>query len=207
MNLTERQYERIARRLDGQAVALGPDEQAVCDEIAGQEAQLSPALAVGANPSPGVLQRAKALAEIGLQENLLGEMLKTDVPPLAMDRAWRAAQAALARPQRMLLRVGAVAASVAVAAGVLLTLTLIGRQPGSTTSAPPALAASQAVPADVYVASVSAAQDPAINLLAVEIDQLEADVVASVPPASLDIGLDQAERAIEEFWLDEALVE
>ncbi|MBL7134605.1 MAG: hypothetical protein ISS78_10950 [Phycisphaerae bacterium] len=66
---------------------------------------------------------------------------------------------------------------------------------------------SRSVPADVYLASVSATQDPAINLLAVEIDQLEADVLASALPASLDIGLDQAERAIEEFWLDDVLVE
>ncbi len=205
MNLTERQYERIARRLDGEAVALLADEQAVCDEIAGDEARLVPALAVPDGPSRGGLRRAEILAQIGLQENLLGEMLDVDVPPAAMGRAWRRTQVALARPQRMLLRVGAVAASVAVAAGVLLTLTLIGRQPGGpVASTPPA---SRSVPADVYLASVSAAQDPAINLLAVEIDQLEADVLASALPASVDIGLDQAERTIEEFWLDDVLVE
>lgn len=205
MNLTERQYERIARRLDGEAVALLADEQAVCDEIAGDEARLAPALAVPAELSCSGLLRTEIMVEIGLQENLLGEMLDVDVPPAAMGRAWRRTQAALARPQRTLLRVGAVAASVAVAAGVLLTLTLIGQQPGGPVGSTPPV--SRSVPADVYLASVSATQDPAINLLAVEIDQLEADVLASALPASLDIGLDQAERAIEEFWLDDVLVE
>jgi len=205
MNLTERQYERIARRLDGQAVALDRDEQAVCDEIRGDEARLAPALAVRAGPTRAGLRRADILARIGLQENLLGKMLDVDVPPAAMDRAWQRTRAALARPQWRPLRVGAVAASVAVVAGVLLTLTLIGRQPADPVA--PTSSVSQSVPTDVYVASVSAGRDPAINLLAVEIDQLEADVVASALPASVDIGLDQAERAVEEFWLDDMLVE
>ena len=67
--------------------------------------------------------------------------------------------------------------------------------------------ASRAAMADAYLASVWAAQDPVINFLAAEIDQLEADVVASAPPAPVDIDLDQAERAVEEFWLDDAILE
>jgi hypothetical protein len=31
--------------------------------------------------------------------------------------------------------------------------------------------------------------------------------LASAPPAPVDIGLDQAERAIEEFWLDDVILE
>jgi hypothetical protein len=46
-----------------------------------------------------------------------------------------------------------------------------------------------------------------MNFLAAEIDQLEADVVASAPPATVDIGLDQAEMAVEEFWLDDTILE
>ena len=199
MNLTERQYERIARCLDGEAVALSADEQAACDEIAADQAQLATVLSAPAEASREVLRQTGVLAQIGMQEKLLGEMLDVDVPQAAIDRAWGRTQTAIARPRRILLRLGAVAASVAIAAGVLLTLTLIGPQPGG-----PVAPTAQA---EAYVASVVAVQDPAIELLAAEIDQLEAEVLASVPPASLDIGLDQAERAIEEFWLDDMLVE
>lgn len=199
MNLTEQQYERIARCLDGKAVALSVDEQAVFDEIAADELRLAPALAAPGAASSKVLRRTEILAQIGVQEKLLGEMLDVDVPPAAMDKAWERTKVAIARPQRILFRVGAVAASVAVAAGVLLTLTLIRPQPHATLA--------RASQAEAYIASVAASQDPAIELLAVEIDQLEAEVLASAPPASLDIGLDQAERAIQELWLDDVMVE
>lgn len=199
MNLTEQQYERIARRLDGEAVALSAGEQAACAEIAADEARLARALSISAEAGSEVLRQTEILAQIGMQEKLLGEMLDVDVPQIAIDKAWERTQTATARSQRTLFRVGAIAASIAIAAGVMLTLTLIGSQQGG-----PAAPAAQA---EAYVASVVAAQDPAIELLAAEIDQLEAEVLASAPPASLDIGLDQAERAIEEFWLDDMLVE
>ena len=51
MNLTEQQYERVARYLDGQDLALSADEQAVRDEIADDEGLLAPALAVPAEES------------------------------------------------------------------------------------------------------------------------------------------------------------
>lgn len=200
MNLTEQQYERIARRLDGEDVALSAYEQAACDEIADGQAQLAPALETPAEAGSAVLRQTGILAQIGMQEKLLGEMLDVDVPQAAIDKAWERTRFAMARPQRILFRVGAIAASVAVAAGVLLTLTLTGPQPGG----PVAPGMQQA---EAYVASVAAVQDPAIELLAAEIDQLEAEVLASAPPVSLDIGLDQAERAIEELWLDDMLVE
>ncbi len=212
MNLTEQQYERVARYLDGQDLALSPAEQAVCDEIAGGEGMLAPALAAPAKASLTCIRRAKVLVEIGLHENAMGGILDVDVPSASMDRAWRRTQAALARPQRRLFGVAAAAAAVAAAA-VLLVMTMISQQPGHSTRAGNIASGSKPAPAgqtamaDAYVASVSAAQDPVMNLLAAEIDQLEADVVASAPPAPVDIGLDQAEKAIQEFWLDDAMLE
>jgi hypothetical protein len=212
MNLTEQQYERVARCLDGQDLALSPDERAVRDEIAGYEDLLAPELAAPDEKSRAGIRRAKVLVEIGLHEDAIGAILDVDVPTEAMDRAWRRTRAALARPQRRLLGVAAAAASVAAAAAVLLAMAMIAEQPMrsntvNVASAPKVAPASPAAIAEVYVASVSAAQDPVINLLAAEIDQLEADVVASAPPAPMDIGLDQAERAIEEFWLDDVVLE
>jgi hypothetical protein len=213
MNLTEQQYERVARYLDGQDLTLSPDEQAVRDEIAGDEGLLAPALAVPAEESLAGIRQAKVLVEIGIRENALGGILDVDVPTEAMARAWRRTQAALARPQRRLLGIAAGAASIAAAAAVLLVMTMISEQPSRPTTANNVAAApkpappSRAAMADAYLASVWAAQDPVMNFLAAEIDQLEADVVASAPPAPVDIDLDQAERAVEEFWLDDAILE
>ena len=212
MNLTEQQYERVARYLDGQDLALSPDEQAVRDEIAGDEGLLAPALAVPAEESQACIRQAKVLVEIGIRENALGGILDVDIPTEAMDRAWRRTQAALARPQRRLLGIAAAAASIAAAA-VLLVMTMISEQPRRPTTANNVAAAPKPAPpsrsamADAYLASVWAARDPVMNFLAAEIDQLEADVVASAPPAPVDIGLDQAEMAVEEFWLDDAILE
>ena len=213
MNLTEQQYERVARYLDGQDLALSPDEQAVRDEIADDEGLLAPALAVPAEESLACIRQAKVLVEIGIQENALGGILDVDVPTEAMARAWRRTQAALARPQRRLLGIAAVAASIAAAAAVLLVMMMIAEQPRRPTTANNVAAAHKPAPAgraamaDAYLASVSAARDPVMNFLAAEIDQLEADVVASAPPATVDIGLDQAEMAVEEFWLDDTILE
>jgi len=213
MNLTEQQYERVARHLDGQNLALSADEQAVRDEIARDEGMLAPAIAVPAEESLTGIRHAKVLVEIGIQENALGGILDVDVPTEAMDRAWRRTRSALARPQRRLLGVAAAAASIAAAAAALLVMTMIAEQPMHSTPAGKVATAHKAAPpsraalTEAYLASVWAAQDPVINFLAAEIDQLEADVIASTPPAPVDIGLDQAERAVEEFWLDDAVLE
>ena len=169
-------------------------------------------LAVPAEESLACIRQAKVLVEIGIQENALGGILDVDVPTEAMDRAWRRTQAALAKPQRRLLGIAAAAASIAAAA-VLLVMTMISEQPRRPTTANNVAAAPKPAPpsrsamADAYLASVWAARDPVMNFLAAEIDQLEADVVASAPPAPVDIGLDQAEMAVEEFWLDDAILE
>ena len=100
-------------------------------------------------------------------------------------------------------------------AAVLLIASLAGRvtsvqpvAPVNHSAGTGELALSNApVPTDVYVASTQVGQDPAIRLLAAEIDQFEADVLASSTPAPVDIGLDQAEQAVEEFWLDDAILE
>jgi hypothetical protein len=215
MNLTEQQYERVARRLDGQDLALSADEQAVCDEIAGDFGLLAPALAAPVRESQAGIRRAKVLFEIGLHEDAMGGFLDVDVPAEAMARAWRRTQAALARPQRRLLGVAAAAASVAAAAAVLLVMTIIADQPTRSTAVkvaavPKAAPTSRASITEAYLASVSAAQDPVMNFLAAEIDQLDADVVASTlstPPAPLDMDLDQTQKAIEEFWLDDVILE
>ena len=57
MELTERQYERIARRLDGEAVELDADERAVADEMHSLEAMLGGALDV--EVPRAALQRAE----------------------------------------------------------------------------------------------------------------------------------------------------
>lgn len=214
MNLTDAQYERIALRLDGEDVPLDAREQAALDRIVADENAVAAMLAVPAGDAEAGMDQAVRLVEIGSHEREIGELLDVNVPTQAIDHAWRQTQKALARPQRRLFRISAVAGAFAAAAAAVLIVALAGNQSPTIRNIQPAVVASvtgvssdDVASAEAYVESVEAAQDPAISLLAAEIDQLEADVIASIAPASVDIEIDQAEQAIEEFWLDESFIE
>jgi len=211
MMLTERQYERIARRLDGEHVPLDGSERAALGEIADDEAAVGAMLSVTQADAAASIRQAARLVEVGADERILSALLDAEAPSEAIDRAWQRTQAALARPQRRLLRLAGAAGAIAAAAAAVLIVSLASHpQPaGSRHHASPvdALAAQVPVDAEVYAQSVEADHDPAIRLLAAEIDQLEADVLASAAPTPVDAGLDHAERAIEEFWLEEPFIE
>jgi len=203
MTLTHEQYERIGRVLDGEELALSDAERAAADQIRRDEARIADMLAV--EPPAAAIERAgesAMRAAIRRDEAALADLLEAPVPPQTLQRVHRRVVAELARPQRTLLRIGAVAASGAVAAAVLLAVTLSGFWPGGGgprgalhRPEPPA------VPVEVISASVQEPRDVAVELLAKEIGQLEADMLAAAP-AELDLGIDQVEKALEELWLD-----
>lgn len=202
MNLTDEQLERIGRFLDGEALDLTDAERAVAEQVRRDEADLGGLLdvALPEQTGPRALQLALT-AEVRRDEALLGPLLDAPVPPGTMQRVHRRVLAELARPQRRLLRIGSAAAAVAAAAAILLVVALLPRQPAR--EAPIRAALPQApVPVDVIVASVQEPRDLAVDLLAEEIDQLEAEILASGPPAPVDLGIDQLQGALEGFWLD-----
>jgi len=211
MSLTERQYERVARRLDGEDIRLDERERAGMEEIAAAEAAVGAMLAATESRAADSVRRAARLADLAADERALAPLLEADCPPEATDRAWRKTQAALARPQRRLLTLAGASGAIAAAAAAVLVVSLAARQP----TAPPRRAASPvaakgphvSADAEAYARSVETDHDPAIRLLAAELDQLEAEVIASAPPTPVDAGLDHAEHAVERFWLEEIPIE
>ncbi len=210
MNLTETQYERIARRIDGEAVELDSAELAVMDRILADEGAIAPLLRAPQIAADAGMSLAAEYIELGRQERALGELLDVEVPQAAMDRAWRKTQAALARPQRRMFRLAGAAGALAAAAAAVLIFTLAARQDLAPAPQPHQPVVAHATEpgaviavADSYAASVQAGQDPAINLLAAEIDQLEADVLVAGSPSPVDMSLDQTQEAVENFWLDD----
>lgn len=211
MELTDSQYERIARRLDGEPVELDEFERAALDGIVSDESAAGALLGVTDRDAAGAMHLA---AQVGAEERALADLLDVEPPRAAIDHAWRRTQAALARPHRMLLRLAGSAAAVAAVAAAVLIVSLAAHQPngGTRGTTMPIVLADPAVrvDADAFAEPFEVAQDPALDLLAAEVDQLEADILAAGPGAPLetplDLGLDQTERAIEEFWLEEQLI-
>jgi hypothetical protein len=201
MTLTNEQYERIARHLDGEDVRLTAEERAAADEIRGDERRLGSRLDVSIPPGAAAhLARPALLAEIHRDEAAIGRLLDADVPPETLARVHRRVVAALASPRRRLMRIGGVAAALAAAAVVLLAVTL-----ATTWVVPPppegVADAVKSIPVEVIAESVRAPMDADVDLLAREIDQLEYEVLAATPPAVMDVGIDQIQQALEEFWL------
>lgn len=218
MMTNDEQYDRVARYLDGENLALSPEEQALAAEVRADEHRLAPLLAAAGEGDILATGDGLALAaEIRRDQAALAGMLDADVPPATVDRAWRRTAAALARPQRRLMRLGIAAASAAaVAAALLLAFALDLRPPTHHKRGQHAVAVAGrahangqksfwAVPLEVLTASMQEHRDPAIEMVAQEIDELEADSVAAAGLDDLgtDRGIDQIQRAVEEFWTDD----
>ena len=115
------------------------------------------------------------------------------------------------------MRLGVAAASAAaVAAALLLAVALDLRPPTHHKRGQLAAAAAArvhangqksfwAVPLEVLTASMQEHRDPAVELVAQEIDELEADSVATaeLDDLGMDRAMDQIQRAVEEFWTDD----
>ena len=204
MMLTDEQYERIARWLDGERIPLTDAERAAADEVRRDESAVAPLLDApppAAGAVAGAVQQVM-LAEIRRDESAVGRLLDAPVPSGVFQRVHRRVIAELARPQRRLMRLGTAAASVAAAAAILLAVAVWPETPHIL---PIPSVASAAVPVEVIADSVRAPEDLAVDLLAGEIERLEAEMLASAQPAPMDMGIDQVEAALEGFWLDDPL--
>lgn len=176
MELNSEQYERIARRLDGERTELSPAEQAAAMEIVADEATLAVALG-----EPVVPARAMARASRRLQASLAAR-------PAVTQR-----HAATARPGVRGRFIAVVAAGAAVAAAILMVWAFRAREPQAPTPSD--------VPVD-YLVRVPGGE--AIQSLAREVDRFEADLAVSRAPAVVDWQIDSVQHEIDTFWQDEA---
>ena len=166
MVLDERQYERIARHLDGEPVELTADEQAVAQEIRHGEAELA------AMPQAQPPRR--------LMDRLRGQMLA----------------AAPAQPRQRVIRVLLPAAAAVAAVIIAAVLWLAPWRPGE---APRAAAELPNMIATVY-GSVDENID--LDVIADELEELEAGMVASLPAEPLDAEIETFQQSLEGFWLE-----
>ena len=174
MALTEEQYERIARWLDGESVELSAEERAAAEEVRGAEARLA------------------------------GPMREVEVPARAMARARRRLAAATARPTLRARRVAVAAGAAAVAAAAVIALLmflggperqkadrdLVGDQ---TIPVEVWVATVQQTPGGDDIA-----------LLADELDKLEAELAWSESAQPLDRQIESLTRELEQFWLEDS---
>ena len=174
MALTEEQYERIGRWLDGESVELSANERAAAEEIRGAEAHLA------------------------------GPMRDVEVPARAMARARRRLVAATARPALRVRFVGIAAGAAAVAAAVVIALLTFLAEPDSrkpdrnqaddqTIPVEVWVAAVQQTPGGDDIA-----------LLADELDKLEAELAWSETAQPLDRQIESLARELDQFWLEDS---
>lgn len=204
MRPSDEQYERVARYLDGESVSLSDAGRALADEIRRDETRLGGMLDVAVPPETlARAERRAVLAAIRRDEAVLAARLDVTVPPGTMQRVQRRMVAALARPRRRRLRIGPMAAAVAAAAAIVLAVIFWPRTPSVVRPRPVASSPPKAIPVEVIVASVEEPEDLALDLLAEEIDRLEAEILVAPPPTLIEVRMDLLQNALEEFWLDD----
>jgi len=144
-----------------------------------------------------------AAEEIRRAEAGLAQALKVSAPPAAINRARRRIIAAMAHPRVRLWRVGAFAAASAAAA-VLLTVLLwhARQQPAQPTPLPRQVK----IDATFLKALEEAADGDEIDLIKQELDEIAADVALVTGPPAMELRIDDLERRLDEFFLDDILI-
>jgi len=184
MGLNEQQYERVAQWLDAMEVS-GRDFAAFVQQ--GQPFDLS-------------REERLAAQQVLRDEALLEGALDVELPAQATQRARRRAVAELARPRRILLRVGfAAAAATAVAAAIVIAVSFWPTNPSAPANDAVGQWASQ---------WINAVENPPrhddVDILAMQAEELKADMVVSLPAGGpVDYQIDSIQQSLDEFWLDD----
>ncbi len=136
--------------------------------------------------------------QIRRDERLLGA-LDVEPPARAIVRAQRRMIAALARPDGRLrwLRYVVGIEAAAVAALLLVAVTLAGISTGLVGLRGPVV-----VPTSVFVASTESLAQGDLEVLARQIDELEAEIVASLPISYGDLEIELLERDVQDFLMN-----
>lgn len=183
MKLTDQQYERIAQWLDGGDVTLSEDEQIAAEEIRGDEA-------------------------------VLCDAMQTAAPRSALTRAQNRMAAELARPARWVVWARRGVAAAAMAAAAIILITVFVHMPAIDKPKPaggPSTVAKVDIPIDVILDEMENSNDPTdtvvIDLLAGELDQLQAEMLAvSVTNSSnntIDLNLNAIEDELEDVLIND----
>ncbi len=183
MEPTERQLDRVARRLDGEDIVLDESEESIADEIRRDERRLWSALDVDVP--------AGAIARV--QSQVTAELDR---------RRGRALRFAIA---------GGAAGALAAAAAIVLMLSIAGTQRPTDVSPRPAVTVTETepVPLEVLLAANAQSVGPfEVDLLESEVGTLRMDLVsADVKGLAMDAEMDQLQQQMEEFWLYDTVLE
>lgn len=198
MEWTERQYERLARWLDGESVELSVLEQAQARAIERQEQSSGAMLDVQAPQASLDRVRAKMMQALAQESDQAARLQLVGKP---IRRTWP--------------RVWKIGVSLAAAAAIVLAV-VIGWQmmlpggpqviqtaknsPSGKNQNPPPRMASVDVTLPLLPSEVPG--DPKIELLAREIDETTAEFYAPVMPAPVDVRIDAIQNAVDEFWTE-----
>jgi len=143
------------------------------------------------------VERAAA-GEFRRDEEALESMLPAFVPDKTMARARRRMVGALGRPGRLSRRL-ALGVGTAAAAAILIAAVAIWLR-STPTRAPEKLTNATELLVEVYSDSYA---DVDLDLLAEELEYLEAEMVVSRSGDSIETELDDLERSLEMFWLED----
>ncbi|MHC4983298.1 MAG: hypothetical protein ACYTF6_09050 [Planctomycetota bacterium] len=171
-NLSEGQYERIGRLLDGEDVELSAEERQVAEEIRRDEAGLASAIEA-ARPRVS-LNRAR--------RRMIAALARPRVRPLRIG--------ALA------------AAAVAAAVVLTVLLSQPKPQPRTPTLAPATLQPAAKIDAAFVTALEELAAEDELDLIEQDVHELGADIAASSVPLALELEIDALEQRVEELYLD-----
>jgi len=142
-----------------------------------------------------------SLAEQVLRDEVAASArLDVPVPPRALAAARRRMAAGL-RARRS--RAGWLALTAAAAAALVVAAWLAYRPAGPQPPRVPAgTAARVLVPAHVVELAVLEASAPELDLLAMEIDELQAEMAVSATPAPMDLQIESLQRDVDELLTD-----
>lgn len=176
----DKQYELIARRLDGQPVALDARQQALADEIRRDERAIAGRLDV--SMPPAVMPRVLAQ----LTRTLEAEALRTAGRPSP-------------RIGRVLYAGGVLSAAAAVVLAVWAGFGLLNTKAPLSKPGAVEMANLVALPVDAERIDAMA---PRVDLLASAMNGLAAEMMSSPAPAGMDAKISVAEQAILDFHND-----
>ena len=168
--MTEGQYERLARWMDGEDVQLTEAERIAAESIRRDETDLCGRL--DASPPRGTMARA-------------GRRMTAALAHPAMGIRWRHY---------------AVRAAASVGVAVLVAAVLL--RPTVTDDTLKGIASAVSLDAWYNVVQDSVIVDE-IDLIGDELDELEADVLTSLPPSLQEMELDAIEQQVEELLLED----
>ncbi|MFB3890718.1 MAG: hypothetical protein ACE15C_01715 [Phycisphaerae bacterium] len=190
--LDERQYEDLARSLDGEDVSLTAEQSAARDEIAGAEDALAAALDV--RMPAGVLGRVRARMEAASQ-------------PAASERELLLGQTGGRRVIRIgpwLRAAGALAAAAVIVLAAVVGWRVMFNTPAANNNVVETPTATPAPNPDQLALLTLPApipEDKTLGLLAREMDEVAGEMLTPPVPAPIDVEIEVIQHGVDDLRL------